>query len=105
MDDVAEPTTREGSSEGVSLGPRSPFGFELRNHVPNTYCQELTRHTLFRVCDIVIAIRKDTHAYEPTGGSGSEITRGGEGVFSGLRLIDNSEGKRMKCSAERISAG
>ena len=49
------------------LCPRPPFGLELSNDISNAELQKLTRHVLFCVCEIVIAIRKDAHPNEPSG--------------------------------------
>src|SRR5260370_10292180 len=53
---------------------------------------------------MVIAVRKDAHAYEPPGCSRSEVTSR-EGISAGICLVDNGEGERVEGSAERVGAG
>jgi len=80
------------------------LGFKLSQDIPNTDLQELARHVLFRVCDVVIAMWKDPHANEPAGSRGSEIACG-EGSSPGVRLIEDGEDKGMHGQGERIGAG
>jgi hypothetical protein len=80
------------------------LGFELRKHIPDPDLQELARHVLFRMCNVVIAIRKDPHPNEPAGSRSSEIACS-EGSSSGVRLVEDGEGKRMYSPSKRIRTG
>src|SRR4029077_906220 len=82
---------------------RSPLGFKLSQDIPDTNLQELARHVLFGVCNVVIAMRKDPHPNEPAGRCRSEIACG-EGSSSGIGLIEDREGKRMYGPGQRIGA-
>jgi hypothetical protein len=80
------------------------LGFELGEDVPNPNLQELARHVLLRVRDVVIAIRKDPHPNEPAGSCRSEIA-GREGGSAGVRLIEDSECKGMYSPKDGVGTG
>src|SRR5580658_1387661 len=65
-----------------------------------TFPMPICRNSL-AVCNVVIAIRKDSHSNEPTGRCRSEIACG-EGSSSGICLIEDGEGKCMDGPDERI---
>src|SRR5258708_16942121 len=104
MSVFSDPPTREDFGNAKFFGPGSPLGFELSEDISNTNLQELARHVLLRVCNVVIAVRQDSHPNEPTGSRRSEIACRGGG-FSGIRLIEDSEGERVYGPGERIGAG
>jgi hypothetical protein len=101
------PPTREEFGNAQLFCPGSPLGFELSKDIPNTNLQELARHALFRVCNVVIAIRKDPHPDEPAGSCRSEIACG-ERSSSGICLIEDGEesvlSKMVKASACTVRA-
>jgi hypothetical protein len=80
------------------------LGFELGEDIPNPNLQELARHVLLRVRNVVIAIRKDPHPNESPGSCRSEIA-GREGGSAGVRLIEDSECKGMYGPEDGIGAG
>jgi hypothetical protein len=80
------------------------LGFKLSQDIPDANLKELARHVLFRVCNVVIAMRKDPHPNEPAGSRRGEIACC-EGSSSGIGLIEDGEGKRMCSPGERIGAG
>src|SRR5580704_15254807 len=98
------PPTREEFGNAQLFCPGSPLGFELSKDIPNTNLQELARHALFRVCNVVIPIREDPHPDEPAGSCRSEIACSESGS-SGIRLIEDGEDKRMYGPDERIGTG
>ena len=99
-----DPPTRQDFGNAKLFGPGPPLGFELSKDIPNPNLQELARHVLLRVCNVVIAIRKDPHPNEPASSCRGEIACG-EGGSSGIRLIKDREGKRMHGSEKRIGTG
>jgi hypothetical protein len=99
-----DPPSRQDFGNAKLFGPGPPLGFELSKDIPNPNLQELARHVLLRVCNVVIAIRKDPHANEPAGSCRSEIACS-EGGSSGVRLIKDREGKRMHGPEKRIGTG
>src|SRR5258707_10380789 len=44
------PPGRKDLGEAYLFGPRPPLGFKFSSYVPDSDLQELTGHTLFRVC-------------------------------------------------------
>src|SRR5712671_991012 len=99
-----DPPTREDFGNAEFFCPGPPLGFELSEDISNTNLQELARHVLLRVCNVVIAVRQDSHPNDPSGSRRSEIACG-EGGSSGIRLIEDSEGKRVYGPDERIGTG
>src|SRR5260370_10067741 len=95
------PPTREEFGNAQFLGPRSPLWFELSNDIPNTSLHDFARDVLISVSSVVIASWKDAHPHEPACSCRSEIACG-EGSSSVVRLIEDSEGKRMYGPDERI---
>jgi hypothetical protein len=63
-----DPPTRKDFGNAKLFGPWSPLWFELSKDVPNTNLQELARHVLLSVRNVVIAIREDPHPDESAGG-------------------------------------
>ena len=90
---LPDPPTRQDFGNAKLFGPGPPLGFELSKDIPNPNLQELARHVLFRMCNVVVAIRKDPHPNEPAGSCRGEIACGESGS-SGVRLIKDREGKR-----------
>jgi len=80
------------------------LGLELGEDVPNPNLQELARHVLLRVRDIVIAIRKYPHPNKPSSSCRSEIAGRARGS-TGVRLIEDSECKGMYGPEEGIGTG
>ena len=101
---LPDPPTWEDFGNAKLFGPGPPLGFELSEDIPNTDLQELACHVLLCVCDVVKAVRQDPHPNEPTGSCRSEIACG-EGSSSGIRLIEDREGKRMYGPEKRIGTG
>ena len=98
-----DPPTREDFGNAKLFGPRSPLGFELSKDIPDPNLQELTRHVLLRVGNVVISIWKYPHPNEPARSCRSEIACG-ESSSSGVRLVEDGEGKCMHRPDERIGA-
>jgi len=104
MSAFPDPPTREDFGNAKPFGPGSPLGFELSEDISNANLQELARHVLLRVRNVVIAVRQDSHPNEPTSGSRSEITCS-EGGSSGIRLVKDSERKSVYGPDEWIGTG
>jgi len=101
---LRNPPGRKDLRKAQLLGPGSPLGLKFSCYVPDSELQELAGHTLFRVCYVIIAVRKDAHAHETPGCSRSEVACR-ESISTGICLVDNGEGERVQGSEERVSAG
>src|SRR5580704_18839497 len=99
-----DPPTRQDFGNAKLFGPGPPLGLELSQDIPNPNLQELARHVLLRMRNVVIAIRKDPHPNEPAGSCRSEIA-GREGGSAGVRLIEDSEYKGMYGPEDGIGTG
>ena len=79
----------------------SPLWLKFSSYVLNRNARELEGHPLLCVGEIVVSMRQISIAHKAAGGRSGEI-REGNGVSPGVGLIDESKGKRVRGSEQRI---
>jgi len=78
-----------------------PLWLKFSSYVLNRNARELEGHPLLCVGEIVVSMRQISIAHKAAGGRSGEI-REGNGVSPGVGLIDESKGKRVCGSEQRI---
>ncbi len=80
---------------------RPPLWLKFSGYILNGNARELEGHPLLCVGEIVVSMRQISIAHKAAGGRSGEI-REGNRVSPGVGLIDESKGKRVRGSEQRI---
>src|SRR5258708_7403954 len=82
---------------------RSPLRLKFSGYILNGDTRELEGHSLFCMCEIVVAMRQISIAHEAPGSRACKIGEGNR-ISPGVGLIDESKHKRVSGSQKRIFA-